>query len=544
MISEQDPKKETSNVEIEVENSDAEQGTNVKKTHKRMKRNRKKSCDSILDLDASANSKSEQPCQTSEFELISTLDVDSILEEFCHQIQGKSKDNAKQDLSGELCIQSNLKDPDFEEKLKETIKLLVSQKLLNGKHFAEGEDLNSNKELMDALQALGSEKELLVKHLQDPNSPLVKSIRCFPDEQSCKDDDAKSLAESKVMDVQLENPAQCDEPVDRKQRNFLRRKGKSHRKSLSNEENTSQASNRIVILKPGPTGLQNQETASSIGLSPESRYIIRSKLPNERNGSHFFFAEIKRKLRNAMGKEHHRFSTDGSPEYQNVGNRDRGFRDNMGINSPTKDHFFMEKIARPSSFKKGDKTTKLKGDELNAEQRAVDSPKKSASNLYSEAKKHLSEMLTNGEDNLNSSSGRSKTLGRILALPEYNFSPLGSPVRNNWDESFVTAKMRLLDSEQGLKVNENTSSVKEDNQVNHLEEITEGSVAQPCISDGNASDKEASDLDSNILDEQIQVIGVEEITSCTGDGMISEGMFLLIMSCMLRNVLAISNEFV
>lgn len=530
MISEQDFKKEISSVEVEPKDSDSEQGSHKKKTRKRMKRNRMKSCDSIQDLDSPANSRSEQPCRwNSKYEFISSLDIDNVMEEFCHHIHEKSKDYVKHDQPGELHVQSNLKNPDFEKKLKEAIKILISEKLVKGKHFAEDGDFNPSKELMDALQILGSDRELFVKHLQDPNSPLVKSIQNFPDEQLRKDEDPKSLAEPNLLDQELDIPRQSDELVNHKQRKFLRRKVKSQGKGPSNEDNTSQASNRIVILKPGPIGLQNQETANSIDLSPESHYIIRNKLPSERNGSHFFLSEIKRKLKNAMGKEHQRMCTDGtskgsSYECQNVGDRDRGIKDNIGINSPTKDHFFMEKIARPSSVKKGDKTTKLKDDELNAEHKTAELPKQRASNIYIEAKKHLSEMLSNGDENLDSSSGRgSKTLGRILSLPEYNFSPVGSPGRN-WDAGFVTAQMRFIDSDKAQKVNEYTSSLKQGSQVNHLGQITESLVTQLCISDdGTDIKEEAPNLNLNVLDEQIDDVEVEKISPSTGDETISKG---------------------
>ncbi|KAL5863482.1 hypothetical protein ACOSQ3_000996 [Xanthoceras sorbifolium] len=527
MISEQDSKKDINDIEVEPKDSDSEQGSHKKKTHKRMKRNRKKSCDSIHELDSSGNLRSEQPChQNSEYEFISSLDIDNIMEEFCHHIHQKSKDCVKHDQPGEFPVQSNLKNPDFEEKLKEAIKLLISQKLIKGKNFTEDGEFHPSKELMDALQILGSDRELFVKHLQDPNSPLVKSIQKFPDEQLEKDEDSKSLAETNLLAQELGSPRQSDELVNRKQRNFLRRKVKSQGNSPSNGDKTSQASNRIVILKPGPTGLKNQEPASSIGLSPESHYIIRNKWPSERNGSHFSLTEIKRKLKNAMGKEHQRIcngtSKGSSYECQKVRDRDRGIKENIGMNSPTRDHFFMEKIARPVSGQKGDKTGKLKDDELNTEHKTADLPKRRASNIYLEAKKHLSEMLSNGDENPDSSSGRvPRTLGRILSLPEYNFSPVGSPGRN-WDPSFVTAQMRFFDSDKSLKVNEN-ASLKQGNHVSHLDQITESLETQPCISDDGIDNKgEGPHLSSDILNEQIHDIEIEKISSI-GDEMSFEG---------------------
>ncbi|KAJ4728275.1 Phosphatidylinositol N-acetyglucosaminlytransferase subunit P-like protein [Melia azedarach] len=481
MINEQDTKKEINNAEVEPKHSHKEQGSPRKKTGKRMKKARKKSCDSI-DLDAPENLRAEQQChQNSEHQSTGSLDIDNVMEEFCHQIHQKSISYMEHEQAGDLDVQSNQKNPVLEEKLREAIKLLISQKLIKGKHLSEdGEIHPSTEQLADALQILGSDAEVFVKHLQDPNSLLVKCIQNFPDTQLEKDEDSMSLAGSNLSEQELGNLRRSDDLVNHKHRKFFRRKVKSQERSPSNGEKTSQASNRIVILKPGPTGLQNPEIESAIGSSPEAHYVMRNKVPNERIGSHPFLSEIKRKLKYAMGKEHHANGIQKRLSYdcQNLGDRDRGIKENVGMNSPTKDHFFIEKIARPVGVKKADKnkTGKLKDSELGTEFETADLSKQRVSNIYLEAKKHLSEILSTGDENVDSSSGRvPKTLGRILSLPEYNSSPVGSPGRN-WENGFVTAQMRYVDSDKFHQVNENTSSPKQDSHVSHLGETIKGDV--------------------------------------------------------------------
>ncbi|KAG2279084.1 hypothetical protein Bca52824_061639 [Brassica carinata] len=152
------------------------------------------------------------------------------------------------------------------------------------------------------------------------------------------------------------------------------------------------SSDRIYILKPG---------FSSPDKAADS-HLMRNKLQNERNSSHFFLSEIKRKLKQAIRKE--------QPGLQ----RERGFPKNV----PTKDHFFLERMAKPSSPQKNN--------EEDRNQRV--------SNIYTEAKKHLSEMLNNGDLDSNITSRQvQRTLGRILSLPEY-LSPISSPGRR-WEKS-------------------------------------------------------------------------------------------------------------
>lgn len=520
MISEQDTKKEINCAEAEPKHSHLEQGSPRKKASKRMRKTRKKSCDSINDLDAPESLSAEQPFhEKSEHQSTSSLDIDKVMEEFCHHIDQKSISYMNHERPGE-----------FEEKLKEAIKLLISQKLIKGKQLSEDGQIHHSKELMDALQILGSDGEMFVKYLQDPNSLLVKCIQNFPDAQLDNDEDSISLAGSTFSEQEVGNTRQSDKLVNHKQRRFFRRKVKSQERSPSNGEKTSQDSNRIVILKPGPTGSQNSEAESTVGSSPESHYVLGNTGPNERIGSQFFLTEIKRKLKYAMGKEHHSSIQKGvSYECQKLGDRDRGIKENVGINSPTKDHFFIEKIARPVGVKNVDKTGKLKDNELGTEHRSADLPKQRVSSIYIEAKKHLSEMLGTGDEILDSSSRHlPKTLGRILSLPEYNFSPAGSPGRN-WEDGFVTARMRFVGSDKYQKVNENSSSLNQDSPVNHPGQTTKSLETQPCISDDNSDYKmETPTYNSTIVVEQIHDNEVKETSFSGGDDRNSIGKMEII----------------
>ncbi|PQQ02773.1 uncharacterized protein Pyn_02974 [Prunus yedoensis var. nudiflora] len=222
------------------------------------------------------------------------------------------------------------------------IKEFMNQKFPDGKHLTEDQKIHHYRELMDALEVISSDEELFLKLLRDTNSLLPKYVQNLQDAQIEKDEESKSFAESKrKIKPQEKNPMKANEK--------------------------SEASKRIVILKPGPPGLRNSETENSP--SPESHYIARNKGTTERVGSQFFLSEIKRKLKNAMGKQQHGASTvgilNGLPyERQSLEDSDRGVGNEKVGSSPGKEHFYIERIAKPPS---GIKIGEVKESEIHLE---------------------------------------------------------------------------------------------------------------------------------------------------------------------------------
>lgn len=524
MFNEQDTKKEIDNVDVEPKQSNSEHGGHKKKNRKRTNRSRSKSCDiHVEDLDVTENLESELPClKNSEKQSMNSLDIGEIKEEFCHQIHQKSFSCVEYDQHGDVHDEPNQKNPDFEENLTEAIKH-IREKLINGKQVTDEDDLPTSKELRDALQVLSSDEELILKLLQGPKSIMVKYVQNLWNAQIEKDEDSKSLVGSNLTEKELLDLRQSDEVVHCKQRKFFRRKTKSLEKDPLKGNKTSQASNRIVILKPGPTGLQNPEIESTHGSLPESQFIIRNKGPIEGVGSHFFLTEIKRKLKQAMGMERQEISTDGTSNRfpnrrQSMGHSDKGFRENLGRNSPSKDHFFIEKVARrPMGVKKREKAGKLKECEIDMAHETANYPKQKASNIYVQAKKHLSEMLSNGPRDLEFSNRQvPKTLGRILSFPEYNFSPVGSPGRD-WEQSFVTAQMRFSANEKFQK---------QENNVSHLGQTMLNPENQLCVPNDSTNNKaqSPSKSNSNASNELLYDKEAEKIFCSIGDEMTSEGI--------------------
>ncbi|GLT79647.1 hypothetical protein SLA2020_511290 [Shorea laevis] len=513
MSTEQDTKIE--NAKVESRQCDSGHGDNRRKSHRRTKKSKKKSYDDIHNVDAAEKVGSEAPCHHKpEHQAMSSLDIKIVMEELCHQIHQKGVNCVKHERPAELQMEPDQKSPGFEEKLSKAIKFLVSQKLTDGNVHVENGELQTSKDLIEALQILSSDEELFLKLLQDPKSLLVRYIQDLPN-ADIKKGESESLAGCNISKEELANPRQSDELVNRKHRNFFRRKIKSRGRDTSNVSKVSQASNKIVILKPGPAALQNLESGSSLGPSTESHYVIRSNIEqNEKVSSHFFLSEIKRKLKHAMGMEQQRTSIGGisnrsSAEHQNT-ERSGGVKECAGMNSPTKDHFFIERIARPSMGR-------LKDCEINIEHETADFSKQNVSSIYIEAKKHLSKMLNNGDQNADCSSRQAQeTLGRILSLPDYNSSPVGSPGKNR--ELGSATAQRLAASDTSQVVNENMQH----NHVSHLSQTSENSETQQCIScDLNNSEVQDYNLNLSIPDQYCNDNRVDEASFSIGDQMSS-----------------------
>ncbi|GFP91515.1 protein trm32 [Phtheirospermum japonicum] len=412
MFNEQGPK-HTNDSEMGSEQVSSKSRNRTKK-HQKKKRSSAKSSD--MDFDQK------------------NIDLEIILEELAN-IDQRNTNGPKHDCDPDIDVPSGGPVTVVEEKLVEAVKLFIEQRLSNNtKRFGDEANNCFSDELMDALKMLRLNKGLFLKLLQDPDSELFKHIQNFEDARLGKEPEEKPV-----------NLKPADELSSHKNRNFFRRRTKSLESYPSGENNNKdcQSPSKIVILKPGPERSKSPETDIA-----------------ERNASQFSFTEIKRKLRHAIGKE--RPSLQLSPKGQNGNfNIDRG--ENFCWSSPNRNHFYTERFTLTSpSFKKGETVSKSKDD-------GSESLRLGGSNIYIEAKKHLSEMVKSGDENTELTAGKNpvKPLGRILSLPEFNVSPCLSP-RKHVDDMFVTAQTRLLSPRGSFK--------------DYPSPRMQKSESQPCIS--------------------------------------------------------------
>ncbi|PWA38900.1 hypothetical protein CTI12_AA576940 [Artemisia annua] len=246
--------------------------------------------------------------------------------------------------------------------------------------------------LIAAVEVLLNEKSTNMDHNKIPHSKEMFQMLSSNKELFLKlVHDQKSTLQNEDQKSQSTTDQEQEEPVTRKHRKFFRRRSKSQDIISPNGKD------KIVILKPGSS--ENQETNT------------------EGNGSQFSFMEIRRRLKHAMGKDQQ------APEPTERTGKTVA---DGGWSSPNRDHFYTERFARINST--GDRSLKLRESETKNE-----NADNQISNIYVEAKKHLSEMLTSGDEDAESmmrSLPNHKSLGRFLSLRDYNsHSPGTSPRR-------------------------------------------------------------------------------------------------------------------
>ncbi|XP_062090347.1 uncharacterized protein LOC133796717 isoform X2 [Humulus lupulus] len=527
MVNEQGLKKETRDTAVEPKYSDSAYEGDVRTDHKRIKKTRKKSRDmDTQNLNVAQNVQSECSCKHNAYQQpMKDLAIDEIMEEFSRRIHQKSVSCTKDGLNGEAPELSTDRHSDFEEKLNGVIKEFIIQKFTDGKHLKEDQKIHLQfRELMDKLQLTSSDEELFMKLLQDPQSLLVKYVQSLQDSQVEKDAECKPIGGSDFSEQKLVNSTKSEDVVNNKHRSFFRRKTKSQERNQLEENEHPDILSKIVILKPGPTGLRNSKDESSLGQSKEYHDIVRSKEPSDRIGSHFFLSEIKRKFKHAMRKQQEipgtGISSSSSTAHQSKGNSEKGVgKGNVGRNSPTKDHFYIERIAKPSSGpRKVDKVNKMS--EISKHETDA-FPSERMSSIYVEAKKHLSELLSNGDGADLSNRQNPKTLGRILSLPEYSVSPNGSP-RKDWENSFVTAQMRFSSQDKYQMINENRCSSKPENNVSPLGREAENLESNSPVAGSSLDHKVVSPNSNTGMSDDIAheieveeaVISIKENISC------------------------------
>ncbi|KAL8495236.1 hypothetical protein ACS0TY_019407 [Phlomoides rotata] len=513
MINEEGSENHPNDSEMGLEKRNSNYENRLKKHQKKRNRCRSKSSDmdvSQLDLIT------ENPKQVPNQRPSDNLDLGKILKEWA-EINERNTNSLKHDLHSDLDIPSDETMTVVEEKLVTAIKLFIEQRLSGSKRFGEEGNQRCSREFMDALRTLSSNEGLYLKLLQDPDSKLVEHVQNLEDARLGRDQTPSSLSVSRLSEERsaISKP---DQSNGRKPRNFFRRRSKSMESYPLGGEKDVESANKIVILKPGPTGAQSPGSNRMVSSLQLRSHNQDNKLQNEKNTSQFSFTEIKRKLRNAMGKERQEVSADTptlkySPKHQNGNNGEKGSAgENFGWSSPNRNHKYMEKFLISSpSFKKGEPVGKLKDNSSAVVNETCQNPRFGGSNIYIEAKKHLSEMLMNGDGNPESMTGQlPKPLGRILSLPEYKGSSCCSP-RKYGDDIFITAQMRL--SPRSIVKNDVSGPLQE-NDNNHPSPRRRNLESQPGIS-GNNEDKVGSlDMDYNIpiRDDQECSLEVESFT--------------------------------
>jgi hypothetical protein len=308
------------------------------------------------------------------------------------------------------------------------------EKLLDDNGISSSRAVQS-KEFKDALEIMGSNKELFLKLLQKPNSHMLENIRNHQNSRlTTKLEPNKILGEtncleetrgSNIHDLSAQGHAKESKHM------FFWRKDWSKRKQMLPEgTNRSQPVSKIVILKPNP-GKGTDQT-----VTPSERYLHQQPSTSQtpeysgRESSKFSIKEVRRRFRIVTGERRERNALPAD-DLQRVslwhsmiatkkdsGNHTQGrLADKSASN-------FKNDIVRPS-------TSSKQKQENGSETRISDPivPSQNASIFYKEAKKHLTDMLNDNSKSSNYPTAQfSKSLEGMLSLPHCDVSsPRRSP---------------------------------------------------------------------------------------------------------------------
>ncbi|KAL1818539.1 hypothetical protein ACET3Z_013408 [Daucus carota] len=499
----------------------SENGGHLSDKPKHPKRNHTKSCDMHAnDLDVAARSSHQLSNQEKPY----NHDLEVMLEELFQLNQkGSSCEHDWHD------SRSNQVYSLAQEDIGAAFKVLISQRFGDNGHLGEDCNILHFKEFIDALEILGVSKELFSEHLHDPNSMLAKYIQRIETGHLTTDQHTNPLFESSLLD-QESNKSSLKKLVDQKHHSFFRRrkrKGKSQNDDSSKYVDEFQPSSKIVILKPGSTALQNSDTKSLGTASPESQWTVADISKNERNYSQFSLREMKKKLKHVMSIEWHGVSRSSKShrEFQNLKNHDKGVvEENSGWSSPNRNHFFTERFAKSLlGMKKDHKLNRPGESETTGVNEHDGNSKQAIPEIYNEAKKHLSEMLSNGDEKEDRVRKQlPKTLAKILSLPEYSSTPSSSP-GNNGNHIFLTPQVKLFPPGKSDIVQENMPCILQENHVSQQLPPKQCLESGSCISVEETDKKVLSCIfDPYILGEQSNEKGVEGTMSSIHDEEICE----------------------
>ncbi|CAN8323961.1 unnamed protein product [Cochlearia groenlandica] len=309
---EDEMKKQRENVEA-GQVSDSKLEGRRRKNHRRKTKTRKNNFDSFNQINTLETEELEVHRRNKKHHgFARSIDIDNMIKDFYSQIHRRSTSRLKNGMV-------NNKQEDYKEKLRELVKFLISQKLLHGNRPRENSEILTSKDLMEVFQILGSDEELFLKLLQDPEILVSRDIQCQKGEESLNLSEINEASEQSSL-------------ADTMWSNFFRTKDSTPQEV--NNDKDCVASDRIFILNPRSASFSSSDIGNNRCSSPDS-HLVRNKLQSEINSSHFFLSEIKKKLKQAIKKDQPVLQREGFPK-----------------NVPTKDHLFIERMTKPSTSQK------------------------------------------------------------------------------------------------------------------------------------------------------------------------------------------------
>ncbi|KAJ6836691.1 uncharacterized protein M6B38_324920 [Iris pallida] len=311
--------------------------------------------------------------------------VEFYCENYCHQDKKDDPNinscSAIEEIDRGRCIHrdepdtlQSCKHSTLERALGDMAEVFLRQRFIDSNLTTTNGQVQS-KEFMDALEILNSNKELFLKLIQDQKSLLSEHFQEEVTQKPCKKKIRHSL--------------------------FRKKEAKP-----SNGSDTSQASTKIVVLKPSVAKDRNASSGQSSSFAPQLYHGVEQQQNSERPTSKFSFEKIKSRLRQVIRggtKDRHATSTD---TIQHTGSE---YSCDIGESVVTAYSFQPSQIVKKSSPKENGPRTARE------------------SYFYEEARRHLTEMLA-AVDEMGSVKNKevSEQLQNIISSTEFDivrFSP-------------------------------------------------------------------------------------------------------------------------
>ncbi|CAM0956268.1 unnamed protein product [Alopecurus aequalis] len=309
------------------------------------------------------------------------------------------------------------------------------EKLLDDNGISSRRSVQS-KEFKDALEIMGSNKDLFLKLLQKPNSHMLENIKNHQNSRlTTKLEPNKSLGETNGLEEtrgsdnhDLSAEAHAKES---KHMFFWRKDWSKRNKMLPEGTNKSQPVSKIVILKPNPGKGIDQTVTTSARYLHQQPSTSQTPEYSGRESSKFSIKEVRRRFRIVTGERRRERNAVPADDLQRVsrwhsmiatkndsGNHTQGSLADKSAST------FKNDIVRPS--------TSSKQKQQNGSETRTSDPiaaSQDGSIFYKEAKKHLADMLKDNDKSSNYPTAQvSKSLEGMLSLPHCDVSsPRSSP---------------------------------------------------------------------------------------------------------------------
>lgn len=341
-----------------------------------------------------------------------------------------------------------------------------------------------SKQFKDALEILGSNKELFLKLLQKPNTHIVDSIQKHQNTKvSVGPESNKIPRQTNYIGGRggpNQHPLATKEQAKERKYMFFWRKDKSSRRQIPEASDGALAVSKIVILKPNPEIGINQKVPSSERTLHQQPCTSHAPECSGRETSKFSIKEVKKRFRIVSGEGRRERNLAPTEDLQRDPYK---LKDSVIAIKKEFRHLPEGRLANKSASNFKNDIRPLISSKQRQQTGSISEisghtvAPKDASIFYEEAKRHLTEKLKDNDETVNYPAVHvSKSLEGILSLPHGNVTtPRSSPRgKDHLDLSPEETDVCLACKAEGEESTQQTSQSHED--LGSIERCTSAAV--------------------------------------------------------------------